>query len=178
MHPVPGRMPVGVIKFLIVRSDAKRHPFGFARLQTDFLESLQDFDIARDTGDRLAQIQLQYHLTSGLTNAMTPDFFRSRICPMFISRLNDCSSISRAAFRFSGMSIFQWARSGVQARQSEIVGGPVHTQLDLLDTDLCFRVWERSCFHRMVEHVFHTQEFSSVATSDSIHTFFLRQPPA
>ena len=58
----------------------------------------------------------------------------------------------------------------------EMVRVPVHPQLDLLDTSLHFGIWERSCFHRVFEHVFHVQELSPVATSDSIHPFVLSQP--
>ena len=105
---------------------------------------------------------------------MTPDFFRGRICPTFFSSTNDCSTISRAVFRFSGVRISARARSTVQPGQPEMVGVPVHTQLDLLDTGLRFGVGELSCFHRMVEYVFHIQELSPVATSDSTHAFFLR----
>jgi hypothetical protein len=105
---------------------------------------------------------------------MIPDFLKGRICRSFFSRTNDCSAISRAAFRFSGVSIFRLARSGVQAGHPEMVGVPVHTQLDLLDTGLRFGVWERSCFHRMIEYVFQIQELSPVVTSDSIRAFFLR----
>jgi len=108
---------------------------------------------------------------------MTPDFLKGRICRSFFSRTNDCSAISRAAFRFSGVRISRRARSGVQPGHPEMVGLPVHTQLDLLDTSLRFGVGELSCFHRMVEYVFHIQELSPVATSDSTHAFFLRQPP-
>jgi hypothetical protein len=109
---------------------------------------------------------------------LIPDFRKGRIRWLFSSSTNDCSASSRATFRFSGVSISRRARSGVQPGHPEMVGVPVHTQLDLLDTGLRFGVWERSCFHRMVEYVFHIQEMSPVATSDSTHAFFLRQPPA
>ena len=53
----------------------------------------------------------------------------------------------------------------------ELIGVPVHPQLELLDTGLRFGVWERSCFHGMVECVFHIRELSPVATSNSTHAF-------
>jgi hypothetical protein len=109
---------------------------------------------------------------------MIPDFLKGRICRSFFSRTNDCFAISRAAFRFYGVRISRLAHSSVQPSHPEMAGVPIHTQLDLPDTGLRFGVWERSCFHRMVECVFHIQELSPVATSDSTHSFFLRQPPA
>jgi hypothetical protein len=41
-----------------------------------------------------------------------------------------------------------------------------------LDTDLRFDGWRRSSFQGMVECVFHIQELSPVATSNSTHAFF------
>ena len=58
MARFPVRFQLAVIKLQIVRCDAKRHLFGFARLQADFLESPQFFHAACEAGHRLAQIQL------------------------------------------------------------------------------------------------------------------------
>jgi hypothetical protein len=60
----------------------------------------------------------------------------------------------------------------VSQRRWPWLGVPVHPQLELLDTDLRFRVWERSCFHGMVEFGFHTLKLSPVATPFSTHAFF------
>ena len=54
----------------------------------------------------------------------------------------------------------------------QLIGVPIHPQLELLDTDLRLDGCRRSCFRGMVECVFHIQELSPVATSNSTHAFF------
>jgi hypothetical protein len=54
----------------------------------------------------------------------------------------------------------------------EMIGVPIHSQLELLDTDLRFDGWRRTCFQGMVEYGFHILDLSPVATSNSTHAFF------
>jgi hypothetical protein len=117
----------------------------FSAVSRSVVELLQSRDTARFAAELAPAVEDWQSILSTNVTGQNPD--------PFISRL---------------------ARSSVQAGHPEMVGVPVHTQLDLLDTGLRFGVWERSCFHRMVEYVFHIQELSPVATSDSTHAFFLR----
>jgi hypothetical protein len=59
-------------------------------------------------------------------------------------------------------------------RHPEMIGVPIHTQLELPDTGLRFGVGQRSCFQGMVVFGFHTLTLSPVATSFSTQACFTR----